>query len=67
MSIQFPFVWKKSVMEKELDLKRIILTLIGFIVFWTIITNAWGYSAYLFKNDPYNIGTYIYGYISRCI
>lgn len=54
-------------MEKELDLKRIILTLIGFIAFWAIITNAWGYSDYIFKNDPYNIGTYIYGYISRFI
>lgn len=51
-------------MEKELDLKKIVLTFIGFIVFWAIITDAWGYSNYFFYN---NIGTYIYGYISRFI
>lgn len=51
-------------MNKELTVKKIILTLVGFIVFWTIITDAWGYSKFIFNN---NIGTYIYGYISRFI
>lgn len=52
-------------MKKELDLKYIILTLVGFIIFWSTITNAWGYSEYLFVNN--DIGTYIYSYISRLI
>lgn len=51
-------------MSKALNAKKIILTLIGFIVFWAIITDAWGYSNLIF-ND--NIGSYIYGYISRFI
>ncbi len=51
-------------MSKALNAKKIILTLIGFIVFWAIITDTWGYSNLIF-ND--NIGSYIYGYISRFI
>ncbi|MGN1320331.1 MAG: CPBP family intramembrane glutamic endopeptidase [Acutalibacteraceae bacterium] len=51
-------------MDKELDSKKIVLTLIGFIILWTIITDAWGYSKFIFNN---NVGTYIYGYISRFI
>lgn len=51
-------------MNTELNVKKIILTLISFIVFWAIITDAWGYSKFIFNN---NIGTYIYGYISRFI
>ncbi|MGN1458425.1 MAG: CPBP family intramembrane glutamic endopeptidase [Acutalibacteraceae bacterium] len=54
-------------MEKELDLKKIILTFIGFVIFWAVITNAWGYSNYIFKNASFDIGSYIYGYISRFI
>ncbi len=53
-------------MSKELNAKKIILTLIGFIIFWSIITDAWGYSNYIFKNNV-SIGTYIYSYISRII
>lgn len=33
----------------------------------TILTNAWGYSDYIFKNDFSTIGSHIYGYISRFI
>lgn len=54
-------------MKKELNAKYIILTLVGFILLWTIITNAWGYSDYIFKNLSSNIGQDIYGYISRFI
>lgn len=54
----------ENIVNKELNTKKIILTLIGFIVFWTIITDAWGYSNYFFNN---NIGTYIYGYLCRVI
>jgi len=54
-------------MKKELNSKYIALTLFGFIILWTIITNAWGYSDCIFKNDFSNIGSYLYGYISRFI
>ncbi|MBQ8133724.1 MAG: CPBP family intramembrane metalloprotease, partial [Clostridia bacterium] len=54
-------------MERTNSCKKIIFTLFGFVVFWAIVTDAWGYSAYIFRNDPYNMGTYIYGYLSRCI
>ena len=54
-------------MKKELNSKYIVLTLIGFIILWSIITNAWGYSDYIFENDYSTIGLYIYGYISRLI
>lgn len=53
--------------EKQLNCKKIILTLLGFVVFWAIVTDAWGYSDYIFRNDPHNIGSYVYGYLSRCI
>lgn len=53
-------------MRKELTSKYIILTLIGFIILWAIVTDAWGYSNYIFKNNI-SIGTYIYSYISRFI
>ena len=67
MALITNYVLKVAAMKKELDLKKIILTLIGFIVLWAIVSNAWGYSDYLLKNDTYNIGMYVYGYISRFI
>lgn len=54
-------------MEKINSCKKIIFTLLGFIVLWTIVTDAWGYSNYIFQNAPHNVGAYIYGYLSRCI
>lgn len=54
-------------MKKELNSKFVVLTLIGFIILWSIITNAWGYSDYIFKNELSNISSYLYGYISRLI
>lgn len=53
-------------MKKELTSKYIILTLFGFIILWAIVTDAWGYSNYIFKNNV-SIGAYIYSYISRVI
>lgn len=54
-------------MKKELNSKFVVLTLIGFIILWSIITNAWGYSDYIFKNELSSISSYLYGYISRFI
>lgn len=50
---------------KGLGLKRIILTLFGFVVLWAAVTDMWGYSDCIFKNGTCNTGTYLYGYISR--
>lgn len=54
-------------MKKELNSKYIVLILVGFIILWSIITNAWGYSDYIFKNNFSGIGSYLYGYVSRFI
>lgn len=54
-------------MEKQLSFKKIIFTLLGFVIFWAAVTDAWGYSDWIFRNDFHNIGKYIYGYFSRCI
>ena len=54
-------------MEKQLSCKKIIFTLLGFVIFWAVVTDAWGYSEWIFKNDSHNIGKYIYGYFSRCL
>ena len=54
-------------MERDISSKKIVFSLILFIVFWTIITDAWGYSDFIFKNSTNNIGVYIYGYVSRIL
>ena len=36
-------------------------------MYWAIITDAWGYSDFIFKNNAYNIGKYIYGYVTRIL
>ena len=51
-------------MVKHLSLDKIVLSLISFVFLWTLVTDAWGYSGYLFN---FNNGTYIYAYISRFI
>lgn len=53
--------------KTKLSVKYIILSLIGFIVLWAVITDAWGYSSYIFPNDDSGWGKYIYAYISRFI
>ena len=54
-------------MEREISSRKIVFSLILFIVFWTIITDAWGYSDFIFNNSTNNIGVYIYGYVSRIL
>jgi len=51
-------------MKKQLSFSIIILSLIGFIVLWAIVTDAWGYSE-RFLN--FYAGNYIYAFISRLI
>lgn len=51
-------------MEKHLSIHKILLSLVGFVILWTIVTNAWGYSDYFFQ---FSNGNYIYAYLSRFI
>lgn len=56
-----------SLEKSKLSVMHIILSLIGFIALWAIVTDAWGYSSYIFPNDTSGWGNYIYAYISRFI
>lgn len=49
-------------MKRDITTQSVVISLIGFILLWTVVTDAWGYSSYLF---PSANGTYFYGYISR--
>lgn len=44
-----------------------VLSMIGFIVLWAIITDAWNYSAILFPARILSVCKYLYGYLSRII
>ena len=49
-------------MKREITSRGVVISLLGFILLWMVVTDAWGYSSYLFPSDN---GTYFYGYISR--
>lgn len=49
-------------MKREITPQGVVISLLGFILLWTAVTDAWGYSSYLFPSEN---GTYFYGYISR--
>ncbi len=51
-------------MKKEITPRGVVISLLGFILLWTVMTDAWGYSSYLFPSDN---GTFFYGYISRFV
>ncbi len=55
---------KGEMQLEKLSLQKILLSLVGFIVLWTVVTDAWSYSNYFFD---FSNGSYIYGYISRLI
>lgn len=50
-------------MKRNLTLQKILLSLLGFVILWTAVTDAWGYS------DWFHVGygSYIYAYFSRLI
>ena len=50
-------------MNKSISTNKIILSLIGSVVLWTLVTDAWGYS----EHFNFNYGEYIYAYLSRLI
>ena len=49
--------------KKQPSVRFILLTLAGSVLFWAILSDAWGYSALL----PIRNGTYLYGYVSRIV
>lgn len=51
-------------MNNQLSLRKILLSLVGFVFLWAIVTDAWGYSDYCF---PFDNGDYLYAYLSRLI
>jgi len=51
---------------RDLRFHTVVLSLIDFILLWTVVTDAWGYSGCLFQNSVL-WGNYIYGVISRII
>ena len=42
-----------------------VFSMLGFIVLWAVVTDAWNYSARLFPGHILHAGTYLYGYLSR--
>ena len=50
-------------MNKSLSTNKIILSLIGFVILWTLVTDAWGYSDHF----NFSYGKYIYAFLSRLI
>lgn len=52
--------------EKKNSISFILLSIVGFIIFWIVLTDAWGTSKLIFSNTIV-LGEYIYGYIVRVI
>ena len=50
-------------MKKELTLHKILLSLLGFVMLWAVVSDAWGYSDHFHVN----CGSYIYAFFSRLI
>ena len=50
-------------MKRNLTLQNILLSLFSFVILWTVVTDAWGYSDYFHVS----YGSYIYAYFSRLI
>lgn len=51
-------------MKKHLSLCKILLTLLGFVFLWAVVSDAWGYSQYFLN---FSNGNYIYAYLSRFV
>lgn len=51
-------------MDRPLSLRRITLSLAGFVLLWAVVTDAWGYSDCWFQFEH---GKYVYAYLSRLI
>lgn len=51
-------------MKKQLSVHTIVLSLLGFVFLWTVLTDAWGYSA---RFLPFDDSSYLYAYLSRLV
>lgn len=51
-------------MNHPLSLRKILLSLAGFVILWAVVTDAWGYSDCAFS---FRYGTYLYAYLSRLV
>ncbi len=51
-------------MNNQRSLHKILLSLVGFVFLWAIVTDAWGYSDCYFQ---FQYGKYIYAYLSRLV
>lgn len=51
-------------LKKQLAFSKIMFSLLGFVILWTVVTDAWGYSDFIFGFEN---GKYLYGYISRIV
>lgn len=38
-------------MKREITPRGVVISLVGFILLWTVVADAWGYSSYLFPAD----------------
>ncbi len=54
---------RSLIMKRDLTLQEILLSLLGFVILWAVVTDAWDYSGYL----HISYGSYIYAYLSRLI
>jgi len=59
----------KNVQQKtnSLSLAKIIISQIMFLLLWTIVTNAWGYSQLLFGASTGSWGNHLYNLFSRIV
>lgn len=52
---------------RKLSLAKVFLSLAGFILLWTIVTDAWNYSEIIFHAGKGSLGKYVYDLMSRFI
>ena len=51
-------------MKKESQsFKTVILSMVGFVLLWAVVTDAWGYSSHIAGSYGY----YIYAFICRAV
>lgn len=63
MIAPYPDSKRKNKMSRELSLRKIILSLVGFVLLWAVLSDAWGYSEHLHFNGR----TYVYAYFSKLV
>ena len=49
--------------KRPLSARAVLLSLLGFVLLWAVVTDAWGYSSHL----HFRGGAYVYAYASRIV